>query len=78
MLLGSLLVLKSYSPMPPVVKNKGIFVDKKISMSYLACLDRLISVIRVLKSSPYLHFWTLMKSATKISVFDYMKKYLLA
>lgn len=47
-------------------------------MSYLASLDRLISVTRVLKSSLYLHFWTLMESVTKISVFGNMKKYLLA
>lgn len=60
--------------MPPMEKNKGIFVGKNISMSYLASPDRLISVTRVLKSSPYLHFWTLRKSVTKISGFGYMKE----
>lgn len=76
MLLVSLLVFKNYFPMLPMVKKLRYFYGKKKSVSYLACLDRLISM--VLKSSAYLHFWSLMKSETKIAVFGSITRYLLA
>lgn len=38
MLLVSLLVLKSYFPMPPMEKNKGIFVEKKSACHTLLLL----------------------------------------
>lgn len=56
-------------------KLRYFYGKKKVCHTLLVLTDWLVWV---LKSSAYLHFWSLMKSETKIAVFGSITRYLLA